>query len=71
MDDGEEWPEVDLGPRLSDAHDENNLMHDSGLQECQLVIDTNDPRRANFAMNVGWLVGWLVNLLPVHSKGDG
>jgi len=52
-DDEEEWPEVNLGPRLSDAHNDANSMYDSGLQE--LIIDTKDPGCADFAMNVGAL----------------
>jgi len=40
-DDDEEWPEVNLGPRLSDAHNDASSMYDSGLQE--LIIDTEDP----------------------------
>jgi len=52
-DDEEEWPEVNLGPRLSDAHNGASLMHDSGLQ--QLIINAEDPGRADFAMNVGAL----------------
>jgi len=52
-DDDEEWPEVNLNPRLSDPHDNANSMYDSGLQE--LIIDTVDPGRADFALNVGAL----------------
>jgi len=51
-DDGE-WPEVNLNPRLLNACDDPNSTCDSGLQE--LVIDTNDSGRANFALNVGAL----------------
>jgi len=52
-DDGEEWPGVNLNPRLSDAYNDPNLTCDSGIQD--LIIDTNDPGRANFALNVGAL----------------
>jgi len=49
-DDGEwpegEWPDVNLDPRLSNTHDPSST-YDSGLQE--LLIDTEDPGRANFA----------------------
>jgi len=54
-DDGEwpegEWPDVNLDPRLSNTHDPSST-HDSGLQE--LLIDAEDPGRANFAMNMVW-----------------
>jgi len=50
---GGEWPEVNLIPRLSNAYNDPDSTYDSGLQE--LVIDTKDPGRANFAMNVGAL----------------
>jgi len=52
-DDDEEWPEVNLDPRLSDLHNNADSMYDSGLQE--LIIDTVDPGRADFALNVGAL----------------
>jgi len=52
-DNDEEWPEVNLNPRLSNACYDPSLMYDSGLQE--LIIDTEDPGRANFALNVGAL----------------
>jgi len=56
-DDGGEWPEGawpddNLDPRLSNVYDPSST-YDSGLQE--LLIDTEDPGRANFAMNVGAL----------------
>jgi len=53
LDDEEEWPEVNLGPRLSDAHNDASSMYDSGLQE--LIINTKDPGCADCAMNVGAL----------------
>jgi len=37
-DDDEEWPEVNLNPRLSNACNDLSLTYDSGLQE--LIIDT-------------------------------
>jgi len=57
-DDGEwpegEWPDDNLDPRLSNAYDPNvydpSSTYDSGLQE--LLIHTEDPGIANFAMNV-------------------
>ena len=52
-DDEEEWPEVNLNPRLSNAYNDPSLTYDSGLQE--LIIDTEDPGCANFAMNAGAL----------------
>jgi len=52
-DDEEEWPGVNLNPRLSDAYNDPNSTYDSGIQD--LVIDTNDRGRANFALNVGAL----------------
>jgi len=52
-DDDGEWPEVNLTPRLSNACNDPNSTCDSGLQE--LVINTEDPGCANFAMNVGVL----------------
>ena len=53
LDDDEEWPEINLNPRLSNTCNDPSLTHDSGLQE--LIIDTEDPGCANFAMNVGAL----------------
>ena len=52
-DDYVEWPEVNLDPRLSDLNNDADLTYDSGLQE--LIIDTVDPGRADFALNVGVL----------------
>jgi len=60
-DDGEwpegAWPDDNLDPRLSNVYDLNvydpSSTYNSGLQE--LHIDTEDPGRANFAMNVGAL----------------
>jgi len=52
-DDDGEWPEVNLTPRLLNTYNDPNSTCDSGLQE--LVIDTEDPGCANFAMNVGVL----------------
>jgi len=52
-DDDEEWPEVNLDPRLSDPDNNADLMYNSGLQE--LIIDTVDPGHADFALNVGAL----------------
>jgi len=49
-DDDEEWPEVNLNPRLSNSYNDPSLTYDSGLQE--LIIDTKDPGCANFATNV-------------------
>jgi len=60
-DDGEwpegAWPDDNLDPRPSDVYDPNGYdpssTYNSGLQE--LHIDTEDPGRADFAMNVGAL----------------
>jgi len=52
-DDGGEWPEINLSPRQSNAYNDPDSTYDSGLQE--LVIDTNNPGHANFALNVGAL----------------
>jgi len=69
-DDYGEWPEVNLNPRLSNAYNDPNLTYDSGLQE--LVIDTNDPGRANFVLNVGVLGNASGTPMDgAHSDGRG
>jgi len=45
--------QVDLSTRQSSAPTETGEKHDSGLQE--LVIDTNNPGRADFVISVGAL----------------
>jgi len=40
-DDEEEWPEVNLNPRLSNAYNDPSSTYDSGLHK--LIIDTEDP----------------------------
>ena len=51
-DDDEEWPEVNLNPRLSNSYNDPSSTYDSGLQE--LIINTEDLGCTNFAMNITW-----------------